>query len=153
MKMFRPTIKLGFSLVAVCALLLASPVRPPVQGTANTGALTSAFGPKVNIQIQFGRPRFNCTGFGICKVISEGAVATILSKRTLKGELSLENNGKLMLSVAGKPPDEGPTLFIDDDIPLSPEIARALGGRNTTIARGEYAFSAGKALLNAKVPK
>jgi hypothetical protein len=153
MKRFRPTIKLGFSLVAVCALLLMSPVRPPVQGTANAGALTSAFGPKVNIQIDFGRPRFNCTGFGICKVINEGSVATVRSKRILKGALSLDNNGKLELSVAGKPPDEGPTLFIDDDIPLSPEIARSLSSRSTTIARGEYAFSGGKALLNAKVAK
>jgi len=153
MKRFRHNIKLGFSLVAVCALLLASPVRLPVHGTANASALTSAFGPKVNIQIDFGRPRVNCTGFGICKVVTEGSVATVHSKRILKGTLSLDNNGKLELSVAGKPPDEGPTLFIDDDIPLSPEIARSLGGRNTTIARGEYAFSAGKALLNAKVAK
>ena len=153
MKRFRPTIKLGFSLVAACALLLASPVRPPVQGTANAGALTSAFEPKVNVQIEFGRPRVNCTGFGICKVILEGSTATVRSKRILKGELRLENNGKLELSVAGKPPDEGPTLFIDDDIPLSPEIARSLSSRNTTIARGEYAFSGGKALLNAKVAK
>jgi hypothetical protein len=152
MKRFRPAIKLGFSLVAVCALLLASPVRPPVRGTANASALISAFGPKVNIQIDFGRPRFNCTGFGICKV-TEGSVATVRSNRILKGALTLDNNGKLELSVAGKPPDEGPTLFIDDDIPLSPEIARSLGSRSTTIARGEYAFSGGKALLNAKVAK
>ena len=38
-------------------------------------------------------------------------------------------------------------------MPLSPEIAKRLGGRSTTIARGEYAFSAGKALLNVEVAK
>ena len=76
-----------------------------------------------------------------------------VNERSVNAELSTAADGKLQLALLGKAPEEGRTLFIDQDIPLSPEIAKKLGVKNGTIQRGEYAFSGGKSLLNARLTK
>jgi hypothetical protein len=75
------------------------------------------------------------------------------NNQPFNAELSADSDGKLQLTLLDKAPEEGRTLFIDQDIPLSPEIARKLGFKNGTIQRGEYAFSGNKSLLNARLTK
>ena len=149
MKKFQPSLKLGFILVAVVALTLAALIRTPVQGKSSTNALPPATKVSVVVTIFIGRPRFNCSGFGICKITIGGT----LSKRALKGTLTAEDNGKLSLSVQGNAPDEEPTLVIDQDLPLSSDVAAKLGLKSATITSGSYPFSAGKTVFNARLVK
>ncbi len=146
MKKFHPTLKSGFALVAALALAVAALIRTPIH---KTSAVTPASRISVTVTITFGKPG-RCTGFGICKItLGAGAV----SKRAVKGELSLEDNGKLALGVAGKVPDEEPTLVIDQDIPLSSDIAKKLGLKSATIEKGSYPFSGGRVVFNAKLAR
>ncbi len=71
----------------------------------------------------------------------------------MEAELTKTDDGKLQLTLLKKAPEEGRTLFVDKDIPLSQEIAKKLGVRSATIRRGEYAFSANKSSVNARLTK
>jgi hypothetical protein len=58
-----------------------------------------------------------------------------------------------LVKLLDKAPEEGATLFVDQDITLSSEIAQKLGFKTATIQRGEYAFSASQTLLTARLTK
>lgn len=105
--------------------------------------------PKISISLTFGRAKKNCGGWGICKI----TVGKLSAARTVQAELSRTEDGKLELRLLERASEEGPTLFVDEDVPLSAEIAKQLGVKNATIQRGEYAFSASKSRLNARLTK
>lgn len=105
--------------------------------------------PKISISLTFGRAKKNCGGWGICKI----TLGKLTAARTVPAELSRTEDGKLELRLLERVSEEGPTLFVDEDVALSAEIARQLGVKNATIQRGEYAFSASKSRLNARVTK
>jgi hypothetical protein len=148
MKKFQPTLKLGFSLVALIALALATLVRTPVQKTTSANALSPAAKFSAGVVITIGKPS-TCKGFGICKISLSGS----LNKRSVKGTITAEDNGKLSLSVDGPVPDEAPTLVIEEDVPLSSDIAKKLGLKSATITSGSYPFSGGKTVFNARLVK
>jgi hypothetical protein len=151
MKKFQPTLKLGFALAIACAAMFTLPVGPPVQG--KTGNKSAAVAPAaVSVVLDIGRRRNCppntdcCAGFGICKV-----TITVRSARAVKGELSTASDGKLTLVLLEKAPDEGQTLFLDEDIVIPAEIAAKLGLKSATLLKGKYTFSASRALLNARL--
>jgi hypothetical protein len=149
MKKFQPTLKLGLALVAAVILTIAALVWTPARGRSSAKALPPPAKISLVVTIFFGRPS-NCAGFGICKItLGVGRLNT----RELKGDLSLEDNGKLAIAVNGKAPDEQPTLDIDQDLPLSADIAKKLGLKSATIAKGSYSFSGGRAVLDAQLVK
>jgi len=144
MKKFQPTLKLGFALAAACAVLFTLPAGPSVQG--KTGARpTAASAVKVSVVVDIGRKAQGCTGFGVCKV-----TLTASTKRAVKGELSTTGDGKLTLALLSKAPDEGQTLFLDEDIAIPAEAATKLGLKNATLLKGAYTFSAGRSGLDAR---
>jgi hypothetical protein len=148
MKKFQPSLKLGFTLVAVVALTLAALVWAPVRGKSSASALPPAARVSVGVVITIGKPS-TCKGFGICKITIGGNLST----RSVKGTLTAEDNGKLSLSVEGKAPDEEANLVIDRDLPLSSDVAAKLGLKSATITSGSYPFSAGKTVFNARLVK
>ncbi len=105
--------------------------------------------PKISISLTFGRAKKNCGGWGICKI----TLGKLTAARTVQAELSRTNDGKLELRLLEKASEEGSTLFVDEDIPLSADIAKQLGVKNATIQRGEYAFSASKSVLNSRLTR
>ena len=105
--------------------------------------------PKISISLTFGRASKKCGGWGICKI----TLGKLTAARTVPAELSRTEDGKLELRVLGKASEEEPTFFVDEDVPLSADIAKQLGVRNATIQRGEYAFSASRSVLNARLTK
>jgi len=148
MKKVQPSLKLGFALVAVVALTLAALVWTPVRGKSNANALPPAAKFSAGVVITIGKPS-TCKGFGICKISLSGS----LNKRSVKGTLTAEDNGKLSLSVEGDVPDAEPTLVLDQDLPLSSDIAKKLGLKTATITSGSYPFSGGKTVFNARLVK
>jgi hypothetical protein len=111
--------------------------------------------PKIPISLEIGRKKKGkCEfAFGICK-ITIGIVSVTADKaRTVNAELSEAADGKLQLTLLGKSPIEGKTLFVDEDIPLSSEIAQKLGVKNATIRKGQYAFGGNKSVLNARLTR
>lgn len=143
--------KFGVTLAVACALLLSMSSWPSAHGAAGASPKSNvAAALTVTVTIDIGRPRHNCTGFGICRVSITGSTATA---RRVRGELSTAGDGKLQLTLLDKAPDEGQTLFVDQDVPLSPDIAKKLGLKSATVLRGEYAFSASKSMLNAQLTK
>jgi len=148
MKKFQMTLKLGFAFAVACATLFALPARSPVQG--KTGGSPAAAAIKVTVTVQIGRRSQNCAGFGVCKITIGASVAT---KREVRGELSTNEDGKLSLALLGKAPDEGQTLILDEDVIVPAEAAKKLGLKSATLLRGQYAFSASKAVLNARLAK
>jgi len=148
MKKVRPSLKLGFTLVAMFAVTLAALVRTPVRGRSSANALPPAAGVSVVVTIHIGKPS-TCTGFGICKITLGGA----LSRKAVNATFGVRDDGKLSLSVEGKVPDAEPTLVIDRDLPLSSDVAAKLGLKSATIMSGSYPFSDGKAVLNARLVK
>jgi hypothetical protein len=125
---------------------------PSVQAGGSPKRKAAAAIPiSISISIFLGRASRGCRGFGICKI----TIGKLTSKdgRTVEAELTRVGDGKLQLTVLKKAPEEGRTLFIDQDIPLSPEIAEKLGVRNATIRKGQYAFGGRKSLLNARLTR
>jgi hypothetical protein len=146
MKKVQPTLKLGIALAVVCALALATLVWTPVRKTTSANALPPAARVSVGVIVHIGKPG-TCKGFGICKIELGGA----LSKRSVKGTLTLEDNGKLSLAIPGNVPDQEPTLVLDRELPLHDDIAKKLGLKSAAIAQGSYPFSAGRAVLDARL--
>lgn len=142
-RMFKPAV----ALVALSVFFFSGLFWPAAQSAPSQ--MQNLKLPKISISIFFGRAKKNCGGWGICKI----TLGKLSAARTVPAELSRTAEGKLELRVLGKAAEEGPTLFIDEDIPLSAEIAKQLGLRSATIQRGEYAYSASRSVLNARLTK
>jgi hypothetical protein len=153
MKMSKRIFKSAITLFVMSAMMFSATLWPSVQGSTGASPMSKAAAAiRISITLTIGRASKGCRGFGICK-ISIGASKVSVNERSVNAELSAAADGKLQLTLLGKAPEEGRTLFIDQDIPLSPEIAKKLGVKNGTIQKGEYAFSGGKSLLNARLAK
>lgn len=141
--------------LALALLVYAQSRTPQVTSPASLTSTAATFQsqklkfPKISISLTFGRAKKNCGGWGICKI----TLGKISAARTVPAELSRTEDGKLELRVLEKAADEAPTFFVDEDVPLSADIARQLGVRNATIQRGQYTFSASKSVLNARLTK
>ncbi len=158
MKMSQRIFKPAVMLLVLSFMLLSGLLWPSAQSTADASPNSNAVAfqaqkfkfPKISISIYFGRASKKCAGFGICK-ITVGKISR--ADRVVRAELSRTDDGKVEIRLLEKAPEEGPTLFIDEDIPLSSDIANKLGLRSGVIQRGEYAFSANKSRLNARLTK
>ncbi len=128
--------------------------QPSVQAATDASPASNAAYAflRIPITLTFGRAKKKCGGWGICK-ITLGKLSAAEKGRTVQAELSRTDDGKLELRVLGKAAEEGPTFFVDEDVPLSADIAKQLGVRSAVIQRGEYAFSASKSRLNARLTK
>lgn len=151
MKMSKRIFKPALMLFVMSAALFSGSLWLSVQasGRPKSGAAAPI---SISITLTFGRASKGCRGFGICK-ITIGKLAPSARARTVRAELSNAGNGKLQLTLLEKAPEEGLTLFVDQDIVLSPEVARRLGFRNATIRKGEYAFNENKSVLNARLTR
>ena len=141
--------------IALALLVYAQSRTPEVTSqaslTTHVAAVQSAnfkF-PKISISITIGRASKGCRSFGICKI----TLGKLQAARTVSAELSQGEDGKLEIGLLEKAPEEGRTLFVDQDIQLGTDVAQKLGVKSATIQRGEYAFSASKSRLNARLTK
>jgi len=150
MKMSKRIFKSAITLFVMSAMTFSVALWPSVQGATAASQKAALKLPKISISITIGRAKKACGGFGICK-ITLGKISA--AQRTVNGELRATDDGKLQLTLLQKAPEEGGTLFVDQDIPLSQEIARKLGVKNATIQQGEYAFSASKSVLSARMKR
>lgn len=148
--------KATLTFLALSAALFSLALWPSVQGATSASPISMTQAalklPKISITITIGRASKGCRGFGLCK-ITLGKLAPSEAARSVNAELSEAADGKLQLTLLGKAPEEGKTLFVDQDISLSPEIAKRLGVKNATIQKGEYAFGANKSALNARLTR
>jgi hypothetical protein len=131
--------------IAMVALITAG-LTLGLPAKSTTSAAAAAARVSVGVIIHIGKPG-TCKGFGICKI----EVGGTLSKRSVRGTLTAEDNGKLSLSVQGKVPEEEPTLVLEQDLSLSSAIAQKLGVKSATITKGSYRFSGGRAVFDAKL--
>ena len=156
--MTKRIFKTAFTLFTLSAALFFLALWPSVQGAASTSISSNVAAfqkfkfPKISISINLGRKKKGVcnSGFGICS-ITLGSISS--APRSVKGELIRTEDGRLELTLLEKASEEGRTLFIDEDIQLSTEIAQKLGVKSATIQRGEYAFSASKSVLHARLTK
>ncbi|MCI0391139.1 MAG: hypothetical protein MOB07_20530 [Acidobacteria bacterium] len=151
MKMSKRIFKTAITLFVMSAMLFSGSLWPSATGASPKRNAAAAI--TIKITLTFGRASKGCRGFGICKITLGGSKVSA-KERIVNAELiSTADDGKLQLALLDKAPEEGRTLFIDQDIPLSPETAKKLGVKNATIQRGEYAFSANRSVLNARLTK
>jgi hypothetical protein len=150
MKMSNRILKATITLFAMGAIVFSVSFWPSAQSEVGASQTQNAKIRIPTISIWIGRASRGCRGFGICK-ITLGKVSP--TERVVSGELSATNDGKVLLTLLGKAPEAGQSLFIDQDIPLSPEIAQKLGVKSATIQKGEYAFSANKSVLSARLTR
>ncbi|MFN7928912.1 MAG: hypothetical protein U0Y68_13380 [Blastocatellia bacterium] len=133
-RIFKTTI----TLFALSAALFSLALWPSTQGTASVRSITNEAAlqkfkfPKISISINVGRKKKGVcnSGFGICS-ITLGHISS--APRSVKGELIRTEDGRLELTLLKKASEEGRTLFVDEDIQLSAEIAQKLGVKNATI--------------------
>lgn len=151
-RIFKPAVRLF--VMSVSVMLFSGALWPSVQGATGLSPRRNAAAvqlkiPKIPISIEIGRKKKGkCEfAFGICSI----KIGISSAAGSVKAELSLAADGKLQLTLLEKAPGEGRTLFVDEDIPLSSEIAKQLGFENATIRKGAYAFSASKSVLNARL--
>lgn len=149
MKKFQMALKLGGALVMAIASLFAPLAGPSVRGKVKN-SLTAAPAAEVAIVGYFGRKKKGCKGVGICK-IRPGA--TTIEDREVLAQLSTNAEGKLTLVFSSKPPEEGTTLYIDEDIIAQPAIASGLGFKSVTLLKGEYAYNSGRCVIDARLVK
>ena len=152
MKMSKRIFKSAITLFVMSAMLFSASLWPSVQGASGASPKSNAAALKVNVSIRLGRSSRGCRGFGICSVVIVISRISI-DKRTVRAELSTAADGKLELTLLDKAPEEGQTLFVDQDIPLSQDIAQKLGFKTATIQQGEYAFSGNRSLLSARLTR
>ena len=150
MKLSKRILKPGLMLLAMSAILFAGGSHLASAKPKNVPQAALKL-PKISITITIGRASKKCGGFGLCK-ITVGSI-TAASKRTVRAELIANADGKMELNLLDKAPDEGQTLFIDQDIVLSRTGATRLGYKTVTIRKGEYAFGDNKSVLNARVSR
>jgi len=131
------------------ALLFTLPAGPLVQGKMKN-SLTASTAPGLVVTAHFGRKKKSCKGVGICDVVVGDSS---LSDRAVRATLSANADGNLTVAFLAKPPEDGPTLFIDEDITLPPAIAKELGFKSATALKGEYAFNSRRSLINARLVK
>ena len=149
MKMSKRIYKPAITLFVMSAMLFSVSLWPSVQGATGASPKSNAAALKISVSVRIGRSSRGCRGFGLCSV-------TITLSRIsgfVRAELSTAADGQLQLTLLDKAPEEGQTLFIDQDIPLSADIAQKLGFKSATIQRGEYAFSGSKSLLSARLTR
>lgn len=155
MKTSNPTFKSTITLFALSALLCAGfwwlSTQRATGATLATNPQVALKIPRIPISITIGRASKKCGGFGICKITIGLKAAP--APRVVNGELSRTTDGKLQLRLLEKAPDEGQTLFVDEDITLSPELASKLEIKSGTIQRGAYAFNTRQSLLNARLTR
>lgn len=158
MKTSKLIFKSTVSLLVLGIMLLSGALQPAAQSATALSSTGTAVAfqtsqkikfPKISISITIGRASKGCKSFGICKI----SLGTIKAERTVRGELSRGEDGKLEIALLEKAPEEGRTLFIDQDIQLGPNLAQKLDVKNATIRRGAYAFSASKSRINARLTK
>jgi hypothetical protein len=148
MKKLQLPLKLGGALVMTLASLFTLPAGPSVHGMAKNRLIEApAFGA---VTVVFGRVKKQCTGFGICHIYASAATA---GNRNLRAQLSASVAGKITVVFLDKPPEEGATLFIDEDIEAPPAVARELGFKSVTLLKGEYAYNSGRPVIDAKLVK
>jgi hypothetical protein len=152
MKMSKRIFKSAITLFVMSAMLFSVSLWPSVQGATGASLKSNAAALKVSVSIRIGRSSRGCRSFGICSVtITVSRVS--LDQRTVRAELSTAVDGQLQLTLLDKAPDEGQTLFVDQDIQLSQDIAQKLGFKSATIQQGEYAFSGSRSLLSAQLTR
>src|SRR5262249_14681063 len=99
---------------------------------------------------RIGRMNSDCKKFGFCgikgggKTVNDGELRALISKK---------GDGKLLVVFMRRPSEEGPTLYIDEDITTPPALARRLGFKSVTLSKGEYAYNKGMCVINAKLDK
>ena len=150
MKMSKRIFKPAITLFVMSAMLFSVSLWPSVQGATGASPKSNAAALKVSVSVRFGRSSRGCGGVGICSVT---ITVSRISSGFVRAELSTAADGKLELTLLDKAPEEGQTLFVDQDIPLSQDIAQKLGFKSATIQQGEYAFSANKSLLTARLTR
>ena len=161
MRISNRMLKLAITLFTTSVMLFSASLSSLVPTTtgASKNAKAGAAGqlkipilPKISITVTIGRAKQKCGGFGLCK-ITLGLARAPVGRRIVNGELIRTDDGNLQLTLLERAPEEGQTLFIDEDIPLSSAIARKLGVKKATIRRGEYAFSTNRSLLNVRLTR
>ena len=151
MNMSKRIFKLAGILLVMCTMLFAGAWQSVQAGGGPKAKAKPALPISISITLTFGRASKGCRGFGICKITIGKLTST--NARMVQAELSPAGDGKLQLTLLGKAPEEGQTLFIDQDITLAADSARRLGFRTATIRRGAYAFGGNKSVLNARLTK
>lgn len=154
MKIFQMTLKLGCALVMAFAIVFALHANPSAQGKAgNKLAAASATLPEISVEVEaeIGRKSMGCRKFGICKV--KIGVGGTIGDRVVRSKLSTNGDGTITVTLLGKAPDEEQTLFLDEDVIVPSAAAEKLGFKSVTLLKGQYAFNASRARLNAKLVK
>jgi opacity protein-like surface antigen len=107
---------------------------------------TSATYAKVHVEINFGKPKKDCSGwFGVCSVLAN-AVNYENSEKSIKATLDVNSNKHLVLEI--QKTDVTPLfmeniantkVFInEDEFSLSNEICKLLGLKNYSIPKGKF---------------
>ncbi len=158
MKTSKLIFKSTVSLFVLSIMLLSGALWPSAQSATIPGSTSTVAAfqasqkikfPNISISITIGRASKGCRSFGICKI----TLGKLQAERTVRGELSQGEDGKLEITLLEKAPEEGRTLFVDQDIQLGADVTQKLGVKSATIQRGEYTFSASKSRLNARLTK
>ena|SRR5262245_46870537 len=150
MKMSKRIFKSAITLFVMGAMLFSVSLWPSVQGATGASPKSSGAALKVSVSVRLGRSSRGCRGFGICSVTIS---ISRISGGFVRAELSTAADGQLQLTLLDKAPEQGQTLFVDQDITLSQDIAQKLGFKSATIQQGEYAFSGGRSLLSARLTR
>ena len=152
MKTSKRIFKSAVTLFVMSAMLFSVSLWPSVQDATGASPKSNAAALKISVSVRIGRSSRGCRGFGICSVVIVLSRVS-LDQRTVRAELSTAADGKLQLTLLDKAPEEGQTLFVDQDISLSQDIAQKLGFKSATIQQGEYAFSGSRSLLSARLTR
>jgi hypothetical protein len=148
MKKFQMSLKLGGALLMALASLFPLPDRSSAQGNRKD----SFTPPKpVVIRAEWGRKDLGCKGAGLCYIIIPEGPKT--AAREVQAQLSTNADGKIAVDFLTKPPEEGPTLFIDEDIAAPPAIAAELGFKSVILLKGKYAYNSRRSVINARLVK
>jgi hypothetical protein len=143
------SLKLGGALVMALASLLATPAGPSAHVKPQNYEDGTTKPPVVFIVIA-GRVKRQCKGHGICQIVTKSNPS---GDREVRAKLHAKADGKVTVQFLDKPPEEGPTLFIDEDITAPPAVASKLGFKSVTLLKGEYSYNSRRSVIDARLAK
>ncbi len=112
-------------------------------------AAVSYFGPKIGVELEIGRRKYECTGFGICDFTVYGISFRPINGNTLNGYLEFDENNDILILTINKTTGISEEAFekffssgkfkVSDNYEISDELVNKLGANSTiTILSGEY---------------
>lgn len=99
--------------------------------------LTGSFAQtaKLRIDVDWGRPRFECHGFGVCGILISAGFGTLAEARLTPDQGTFILDVPFALTKGYEKQFTGPTFPVDEDYQIPADVCKSLGAKKQLVIR------------------